>query len=357
MQFSDVFGEGSNNSHEYINKDHTGTNPFAPSKNDVWVSNSLFHDCTSTKNGGAISCSTSIQRIFIEETTFTTCKTTNSYGGGIYFSNTGYGQCAIFRTCSFNCSLTSSNISFGQYAYIYTKNDATYKNEVNETTITGSKKKENTKPYRALSLDYSNIICSSVNITNNECYIFAALSCTPSKNASFCTCCIMYTSIVNNSANGGFGCIVLALTGTRQSIITSNIINNKQDDKTSNAIISTYANLSIKESCIIGNEGDKVFYEQSRSSQITITNCTLDSYIINQVRYDGALTIVSSKEYSFINAFSHIVTEKCESMRIIFRKIPEKDAKSTKKGKTCYNKRRNSVPLTYVPYLCMVMLS
>ena len=41
----------------------------------------------------------------------------------------------------------------------------------------------------------------------------------------------------------------------------------------------------------------------------------LDSDIISSKRYTGSLMIVSSKEYSFINALTHIVTEKCDSRK------------------------------------------
>ena len=82
-QFSDVFGESSDCFHEYINSIHAGKSSFYPNKKDVWISNSLFHDCTSEENIGAVSCtgSTTVERLFIEETTFTTCKTTKECGG------------------------------------------------------------------------------------------------------------------------------------------------------------------------------------------------------------------------------------------------------------------------------------
>ena len=188
--------------------------------------------------------------------TFTSCKTTNTRGGGIYFSNTNNGECVIFHTCCFDCSskrTDTSSSTLGQYAYIVTKNnDASFKNEVNESTITGIKK-ESAYPRYALRLDYSNIICSSVNITNNECYYYPALYCCPAVKTDIITCFIIYTSIVNNSAKGGCGCIWLGSTGSTQIISTSNIINNKQDDSSTQAIIFTYGNLCINESCIIGN--------------------------------------------------------------------------------------------------------
>ena len=224
------------------------------------------------------------------------------------------GECVISRTCSFNCSSTYSKAnSDGQYAFIGTKNAVTCKNEVNETTIKGTKNVSTRQRY-ALSLYYSNIICSSVNITNNECRYYPALYCSPNKDESACTCCIIYTSIVNNSANSDYGCIDLNNQGSTHLISTSNIINNKQS-KDDRATIETCGSLFINESCIIGNnEGRRVFYESGSSCQITITNCTLDSDIMTRKRYSGSFTIVSSKEYSFINALPYIVTGNCESL-------------------------------------------
>ena len=69
------------------------------------VTHCNFHDISSESRGGIIGSSassisnTSVTRIFIEEKTFATFKTTNSYGVGIYFSNTKNVECVIFYTC------------------------------------------------------------------------------------------------------------------------------------------------------------------------------------------------------------------------------------------------------------------
>ena len=263
-RFSDVFGTSSN-LETYSDEHRKGsTTAYVPSKSDVYICKCLFETCTSSTSGGAVSSSsTSVNRMMIEGSTFTSCKTTNTVGGGIYFYNTNNGECVIFHTCCFDCSskrTDTSSSTLGQYAYIVTKNnDASFKNEVNESTITGIKK-ESAYPHYALCLEYSNIICSSVNITNNECYYYPALRCYPAVKTDIITCFIIYTSIVNNSAKGGFGCILFSSgsIGSTQIISTSNIINNKQDSS-SYATILTYGNLCINESCIIGNnEGYKV---------------------------------------------------------------------------------------------------
>ena len=154
-QFSDIFGRDNSDLYEYSNPNHSGKNPFYPVNRCIYISNSFFHDCTSDSSGGAVSSeSTSVERIFIEETTFETCKTTNLFGGGIFFNNDENGECAIYRTCGFNCSvlcpaeeIPDDEISGGQFACMSVKNDETYKNEINESTITGSKKEESAAPF------------------------------------------------------------------------------------------------------------------------------------------------------------------------------------------------------------------
>ena len=97
----------------------------------------------------------------------------------------------------------------------------------------------------------------------------------------------------------------------------------------------------INESCIIGNnQGKNVFHKGSSSSQIKITNCTLDSDIMTNTRYTGSITIISSNEYNFINALSHFATNKCDSIFETRR----------------YNKRKNDVFLTFLQYLFMISL-
>ena len=299
--------------------------------------------------------------MLIEETTFTTCKTSDTFGGGIFFRNSNSGECVIFHTCDFNCSSTSTNKNgaSGQYAFIETKNAASSKNEVNEATITGTKK-ESVRPEFALYLAYGNILCSSVNLTNNECYYLPALCCYPSDDTSTFTCCIIYTSIVNNTAKEGCGCIYLANEESTHLISTSNINNNKQNIS-GEGTIETYANLFINESCIIGNnEGGYVFYEVSTSCNIKITNCTLDSDIItSSERCIGSITIIDSKEYSFINALSHIVTEKCDSFFDSYGTLTAAvkiQKKRMRNNISCKGKKSNDMLLTFLQFLCTMTL-
>ena len=125
-EFSDVFGESSNDLQKYSSQYHTGTSPFVPNKSDVLISNSLFLGCTSTTNGGAVSCtnSTSANRMLIEETTFVACKTTDTKGGGIYFSNEGnkvfYGEKSNCQITITNCTLDNDLMTSKRYTGPFT---------------------------------------------------------------------------------------------------------------------------------------------------------------------------------------------------------------------------------------------
>ena len=137
--------------------------------------------------------------------------TSGQYGGAIYVTGS---ECVLSRICGFNCSVTSSSGYWGQFVYTYTKSGITYKNHVKDSSFTHSIL-ENLTPYYALGLNDGNILCPSVNITNNKCFVCPALYCQPSGSPSSDTCCISYSSIVNNTARA-WGCI--SLSGSSQRL-------------------------------------------------------------------------------------------------------------------------------------------
>lgn len=310
--FTDAFS--SSGFEEYENKNHTGSESYIPSKNDVCVEDTIFFKCKSSSYGGAISCpsGTSVKRLFISDSSFTICKTTNDDGGGIYFYNENYGECAIRRICSFNCSsiYTGDMGTTGQCAFIHTKTDASYINHVNDSSITHTLI-ESKYPKLPLRLDNGNIVCPSVNMTNNDCYGLSCLACAPSikSGSTEVTCSISYSSFVNNTANGDFGCICYNTLKSYGLISTCNIINNRQTSSDW-AIIVTAGKLTIKGSCIVGNN---MTFCKKNNNDITISNCTLDENGIGSSGYTDILTFIETIEYSFINALSHIVTDNCDS--------------------------------------------
>ena len=73
-----------------------------PSNANVHVDDSLFKDCKSSSSGGAVYCSgSSVAKLLISQSSFTSCKTSNDAAGAIYYANEDSGQCVICEICGF----------------------------------------------------------------------------------------------------------------------------------------------------------------------------------------------------------------------------------------------------------------
>ena len=282
--FEDVYGL------DYSPQEYTGPEykerTDASGNESVYVHDCVFRDISSSVDGGALYCSSSVQRLLVEQSSFISCITSYTYGGGMYSYS---GQCVLSRICAFNCCSTRNGDSFGQFAYI----NSNIQNNVNDSSITHTLKR-GTYPRYALCLERGNILCTSVNLTNNECYYRPALVCVQTSSIS-------YSSIVNNTANGGYGCILLWYYS--HCIDTCNILNNYQESYIE-ATIYTNENLFIKDSCILGNN-KKVFYASS-SGNITISNCTIDDDIFTNNRFYGTVTVNKTIQRTFNISLSHI---------------------------------------------------
>jgi len=313
--FPEFYGPGQTNIKEYTGPTYTETQN--PTDQNVYVHDCVFQSCSSSSYGGALSCGSTVYKLLVEQTSFTSCKTKNSRGGAIYFESSTNGECILSKNCAYDCSSTISNAwSGGQCAYIQIKDDASYKNHVNVSSFTQSLI-ESTDARHVVDLIYGNILCPSVNITNNKCTRQIALWCTPTMSTGSPvseTCIISFSTIINNTASGGHSCFWLTTAGSSQRIDTCNIINNKQTSS-EYGTITTYANLLIKDSCILGNnENNKVFYENYASCKITISNCTIDDDIFTNGRYYGSVTVIKPITNIFINALFHISTHLCDSL-------------------------------------------
>jgi hypothetical protein len=301
--FEDVYGTGLNPTN-YIRNEYAGTQ-LTPSANNVYVYDCFFHDFSSSSNGGAINCGSSVYKLLIEQSSFFFCKTSGSYGGGVYFEYSGNYECVMSKICGFGCSCGS----YGTCAFIRLYNSANYKNHFNDSTITHSLK-DGKSQWDSIFLSSDTILFPSNNFTNNECNRNPAFCCVSQRSSTLELCIVSYCSIVNNTANGGYSCIRLYSSGSTHRIDTCNIINNKQTSSYEGTI-SAFSNVLIKDSCILGNnEGNSVFYTSSSSYTITVSNCTVDNN-----RYSGSGSVIFTKtaESSFIHALSHIVTRSCDS--------------------------------------------
>jgi hypothetical protein len=307
--FDDFYGPGNTNIKEYKESIYTVT--ITPTDQNVYVHNCVFHYCSSSSSGGALNCGSSVYKLLVEHTTFISCMTSSGHGGAIYFSSTTNGECIVSITCGFNCSCSV----YGQFIYTSTKNDVTCKNHVNDSSFAHSSISISDSR-EVLCLYYGTILCPSVNITNKICYAWAVLYCQPVTGTGSPvseTFCMSYSSVVNDTANGDKGCFLLQNSASSHRIDTCNIMNNKQNSS-SYGTISSWSNLFIKDSCILGNnEGKAVFYQSISSNKITISNCTIDDDIFTNGRYSGSVTVIKTITKSFINALSHIVTQHCDS--------------------------------------------
>jgi hypothetical protein len=298
--FDDVYGSGLNptkfTAPEYTNR------RIDTSTSNVYVHNCVFNGCTSSSNGGAILCSSSVLRLLVEQSSFISCKASNRNGGAIYFYNTASGECVLSRVCGFDCLTTNSSGGTGQLGYSYVKNNINSRNHFNDSSITHSLNGDR-KSYDAFRLCNGNILCPSVNVTSIICYQYITLDCHPT---SLGMCCLSYNSIVNNTASD-FNIIWFSGSSSPFYIDTCNVLNNKQTSSSS-GIIFAQGNLLIKDSCILGNSEEKTIFYAYTSSSITVSNCTFDNN-----RCVGNVTFINTIKSSFINPLSHIATERCDS--------------------------------------------
>jgi hypothetical protein len=307
--FADVYGQGYNptnySGHEY-------TQRLTPNSVNVYVQSCLFNGCSSSSDGGALYCSGSDYKLLVEQTSFISCMTSSGKGGGMYFSSSASAESVLIKICGFNCSASSS----GQCVYVY-KNDISninYRNHFNDSSITHSLY-TNANSY-SLYLRFGTILCPSVNITNNVCYGAAAYYiCPAGYSGSPETCCVSYSSVVNNTTNGGSGCIYHDDLPSSQRIDTCNILNNTQTSSSNSKTIYAWSILLIKDSCILGNnKGNIVFYAGSYSTcKMTISNCTIDNDIFSNGRFTGSVTVTKTIKSTFNNELSHIAIWGCDS--------------------------------------------
>jgi hypothetical protein len=152
---------------------HSGSN--------IYVLNCLFRSITSTSNGGALFCSSSVTYLLVESTSFFSCKT-SGYAGAIYFDNQNNGQCVLHEVCGYDCYSTNGN--HYQFVNIYVKNDILSKNYINYSSISRCVKEG---AWYTLRLGNGKIFCPSFNVSNNKC-LGEFVLCYPFKDSNSVTC-------------------------------------------------------------------------------------------------------------------------------------------------------------------------
>jgi predicted outer membrane repeat protein len=194
--------------------------PSASSDGGVYILNSLFNRFTSTSDGGALYCSTSVTYLLIESTSFFSCNTSAQYGGAIYFDNTNNDQCVLYGVCCNDCCSTNTTCSYsqGQFAYFSVQNIASSKNHVNYSSIARCVN-ENSNSWYTLRPYNGKICCPSVNISMNKCDGHPGICCQPFSDSNSVTCSLSYSSFADNNATG-YICIWLEVENMKLNAAT-----------------------------------------------------------------------------------------------------------------------------------------
>jgi hypothetical protein len=278
----------------------------SPSDRNIYVSNCLFNEITSSRSGGALYCK-SVTCLLIETSSFFSCTTSSDNGGAIYLFNSNNGECVLYEVCGNDCysSFTGNGDSRGQFAHIFIGNSAISKNYVNYSSIARCVI-DNYYSKHMLRLKYGKICCPSINISMNKCYIASGIFCQPFVDSNSVVCSLSYSSFADNTASADM-CICFYSNGAQYKIKCCNIIRNTQNDLNSWGLIDADGNLMIEDSCILENTARYIFCQEN-SYTTTISNCTIDKTTNN-----GYLTILNTATKKFIHELHHMSTRNCHA--------------------------------------------
>jgi predicted outer membrane repeat protein len=273
-----------------------------PSASNVYVLNCLFNSFTSGNHGGAIYCTSNY--LLIESSSFFSCKTSGYHGGAIYFTNTGSGECVLHGVCGYDCNTPGGYE--GQFACVYMRNTASSKNYINFSSISRCVN-EISSSYKTIRHQNGKICCQSTNISMNKCYYRPGIYCRPYGNSNSVTCSLLYSTFADNNAKGHI-CIRFDNGNAKNEMKCCNIIRNTQGELSSYGIFYLSGNLMIKDSCILENTANTIFYSTSSSYTFTLSNCTVD-----KITNNGRLTTQNTVTKSFILGLQHMSTRNCHS--------------------------------------------
>ena len=153
---------------------------------------------------------------------------------------------------------------------------------------------------------------SNINDSINACYSSSGIYSKSCSVAETITCLISYSTFANNTSHQ-YACISMNSVNTNEMLMC-NVISNSQQARKNYGIILSHGNTNIKNSCILNNCVDYVFY-QSSSYKLIVTNCTLeeDYSSSNQI---GSVSVETASN-TFINKLQHIELGYCKAARVI----------------------------------------
>jgi hypothetical protein len=281
-----------------INKQTTRQTPTSSS---VYVSNCFFKSITSESSGGALCC-TSVSQLLVEFSSFFTCRA-NGNGGGIHFYNTGSGECVLNEVCCNDCCTTTG--TWGQFLNAYVQNIESKKNYVNYSSIARCIT-DLSNTCETLCQCYGRDCCQSVNISMNKISDRSGIYFCTTVDSNSVTGSLLYSSFADNNASR-YNCIHLN-NAANFEIKCCNIIRNTQVELNSYGTIRANWNTNIYDSCILENKATYIFYADSSSYTITLSNCTVDS-----TSHTNGFVLTYTIIKSFIHALNHISTANCQS--------------------------------------------
>jgi hypothetical protein len=269
-----------------------------PSGTNVYVLNCLFNKCVITSgDGGALYC-TSATYLLIESSSFFSCKTNSGRGGAIYFSGSNCLQSVLYEVCGNDCFSTDT----GTFAHLVIKNTASNKNCVNYSSI--ARCVSDSSGSYPLWLQCGIIHCPSVNMSLNNCKQVSGIVFNPFVDASSVTSSSSYSTFADNSYTQNS--VIWCNSGSAKYELKScNILRNIEISGSYGTIFAR-GNLMVEDSCILKNVANYIFYQESSSHTITISNCTVDSN-----KKSGNVVTQKAATKSFIHGLNHMSTRNC----------------------------------------------
>ena len=269
-----------------------------PNENTIWVHDCSFrriHSCTDS--GGIIKYVTTNGQILVEMSIFYECF--SDFEGGA-LSLAGIRDSIVQQCCSVKCYTTSPHYG-GQFILSELSDDVNNKNRLRDSSVTYSMKDFN-NPSGGQTVDFRNgaIQVNLVNISRNIGNYNTVLYFKPSLNTENT---IAYTTIDSNDAR--YFSIINLNTNTNYEFSHSNIINNIDDAPASfpySYLIQCYGPTNYDSCCLMNNTASYIIYSIQQS---TLTNCSFDSELTSKTM--GVVSITETPDTSFTipNVFTH----------------------------------------------------
>jgi hypothetical protein len=139
----------------------------------------------------------------------------------------------------------------------------------------------------------------------NKCACYTVISCYSFTDSSSVTCSLSYSSFADNIATQ-YRCIYFENLSANYEMKCCNVLRNTQASS-SDGILYIRGNTTIKDSCILENNADYIFYIYS-SYYTTLSNCTAD-----KTTSSGSFIIQNTVTNSFILALNHMSTQNCNT--------------------------------------------